>query len=242
LVKFSIQVILQAEIPKVKSFFQKFSRLTKSPVVPIVQLMQKFKIIGISGVGRAGKDSFYNFAKQILEEKGISSGRWAFADELKKDLDPFIQEKFGFSAFTEITEEKDYIRPLMVEYGKIWRKKSKGSHWLDKIRPQILSEEGPQVRFITDLRFAAFGETDEAHFVQSNGGKIIHIEKLVPINGSGNFEALAPANDEEKVNDPKVKKIADLKFRWNHFSDGKEELGKKAVSDFLERNCRLWKI
>ena len=204
--------------------------------------MANFKLIGISGVGRAGKDSFFNFAKQSLEEKGISAGRWAFADELKKDLEPFILDKFGFSPFTEISEEKDLIRPLMVEYGKIWRKKSKGSHWLDKIRSSILAEDGPQVRFITDLRFAAFGESDEAHFVQSNGGKIIHIEKQIPINGSGNFETLPPANDEEAINDPKVKRIADVKFRWAHFSDGKEEKGREAVENLLERRCGLWKI
>ncbi len=196
----------------------------------------KFKLIGISGVGRAGKDSFYRFASEFLETKGITYGRWAFADELKKALDPFIQKEFGFSAFTDETELKNKVRPLMVEYGKIRRNESRGQHWLNKIRETILAEEGPQVRFITDLRFAKYKETDELAFVKSNGGKVIHVERY-----HSNNLVVEPANQEEAANDPLIKWAADLRFQWYDWLESGEELGRKAVFEALEKNEGLWK-
>jgi hypothetical protein len=74
-----------------RNLILKILRLTFRTKARYNSSMQPFKIIGISGVGRAGKDSFYRFASEFLETEGISCGRWAFADELKKDLDGFIE-------------------------------------------------------------------------------------------------------------------------------------------------------
>lgn len=207
--------------------------------------MEMFKIIGISGVGRAGKDSFYRFASEFLEAQGVSYCRWAFADELKRDLDQFIFEKFGFSAFTEITEQKNKIRPLFVEYGKIRRNESKGQYWLNKIQPTILDKESVfQVRFITDLRFAEYGNVDELAFVQNNGGKIVHIEKYENKDWFGQFHVLEPANAEEERNDPMIRKAADVRFRWhnyNHYEQG-ENLARSEVWRLMSANPGLWDL
>ena len=206
-------------------------------------VMQPFKIIGISGVGRAGKDSFYRFASDFLKEEGITCGRWAFADELKKDLDGFITEKFGFSAFTENTDEKNKIRPLLVEYGKIRRKESKGQYWLNKIRETLLAPEGPQVRFITDLRFAEFGGGDELGFVKSNGGKIVHVERYMDKDFYGSYHVVEPANSEEEKNDPMIRKAADVQFRWHDFSkfENGESFARAEVVQVMQQNSGLWK-
>jgi hypothetical protein len=205
--------------------------------------MQSFKIIGISGVGRAGKDSFYRFASEYLNSEGITTGRWAFADELKKDMDVFISEKFGFSAFTENTEEKNKIRPLLVEYGKVRRKDSKGQYWLNKIRDTLLAPEGPQVRFITDLRFAEFGGSDELSFVKSNGGKIVHVERYESKDWYGQFHVLGPANIEEEKNDPVIRKAADVQFRWHDFArfENSESIPRAEVERVMQENSGLWK-
>lgn len=203
-------------------------------------LKMPFKIIAISGVGRAGKDSFYKFAGDFLEEKGISFARFAFADELKKDLDPFIQEKFGFSAFTDETEKKNKIRPLMVEYGKIRRNESHGQYWLNKIKNELLSENGPQVRFVTDLRFARYGKGDELDFMISNGAKIVHVERFTEPDWLGNYEIIPPANGEEEANDPLIKKAATVRFQWHTYLPDLGNHARAEVFKLMERNPELW--
>ncbi len=207
---------------------------------------RNFKIIGVSGVGRAGKDSFYRFASEFLGENGVTFGRWAFADELKKDLDSFIQEKFGFSAFTEITEEKNKVRPLMVEYGRIRRNESKAQYWIDKIKPTILAEEGPAVRFITDLRFGKFKETDEVAFVKNNFGSIVHVSRYqgFGVDYLGYNQVIEPANDEERENDPIVRQAADVKFRWSDYVgvENGEEIARNLVFSVLRENTKLWRV
>jgi len=204
--------------------------------------MNKLKIIALSGVAQSGKDSFFRFATNFLHEKGLSTERFSFADELKKDLDSFIQDKFGFSAMTEISEEKNKIRPLMVEYGKIRRKESKGRHWIDQIRPKLLAESGAHVRFITDLRFAEFGAGDELGFVHEIGGKVIHIERIEGKTWLGDWWPKEPANDEERKNDPIIKRAADVKFSWWDFMGGNEKLAQERVNEVLEQNEQLWKF
>lgn len=201
--------------------------------------MQKFKIIAISGVGRAGKDSFFRFASEYLNSQGVTTGRWAFADELKRDMDDFIQEKFGFSAFTENTDEKSKVRPLLVEYGRIRRNDSRGQHWLKTIEPSILAEEGPQVRFITDLRFAKYGETDELNFIKKNGGSVIHIQRY-SVHGF----VQEPANKEEEVNDPLIRWAADLRFQWTDWEcfDGGEKMARAEVERVMSENKQMWEI
>ena len=49
----------------------------------------------------------------------MKSQRLAFADELKKDVDQFLVEKLGISAFTEVTEEKEIIRPMLTTWGEL---------------------------------------------------------------------------------------------------------------------------
>ena len=43
-------------------------------------------MIGLTGVARSGKDTFYSILKRYLEEKSIKSQRLAFADALKNEL------------------------------------------------------------------------------------------------------------------------------------------------------------
>ena len=48
------------------------------------------KLIGITGLARAGKDSFYNFSKPILESIKETHNRYAFADALKEGSEELL--------------------------------------------------------------------------------------------------------------------------------------------------------
>ena len=66
-------------------------------------------IIGITGVARCGKDTFYAILKKYLEERQIKSQRLAFADDLKKELNDFTKEKFKiFIAYRFILVDNNF--------------------------------------------------------------------------------------------------------------------------------------
>jgi hypothetical protein len=79
------------------------------------------KLIGISGVARSGKDLFTTVAQEVLKQHGLKTERFALAYELKSDLKDLIHAKTGIDVFTENTEEKNIIRPLLVAYGDVMR-------------------------------------------------------------------------------------------------------------------------
>ena len=81
------------------------------------------RLVGISGLARSGKDSIYLKCEPILKNMGYSVKRVAFADCLKSECDELLSKYTGISAFTENTEEKEIIRPLLVTYGTHIRRK-----------------------------------------------------------------------------------------------------------------------
>ena len=64
------------------------------------------KIIGISGLARSGKDSFYEFCKPLLDQEGIGHRRMAFADELKEEADTILSKYVGISALLKIPKKR----------------------------------------------------------------------------------------------------------------------------------------
>ncbi len=69
--------------------------------------------IGVSGFARSGKNLFCDIAQKVLKEKyNLTSKTYALAYFLKKDCEPFIQEKLGLSAFSEKTEDKNAFREI----------------------------------------------------------------------------------------------------------------------------------
>lgn len=186
-------------------------------------------IIGISGVARAGKNSFAKFAAEFFESKGLSCDEFAFATELKADLEDFILEKTGISVWTEDSEEKEIIRPLMVEYGKIQREMTAGMYWVEKLLPhmEVISSN---IQFVTDVRYP----NDEVAAIHDRGGKVIHVTRY-NLGDAHYKEEYAPANVQEAKNDPLVKEKADLRFAWDDFT-GCEAAARQNVFNFLEKS------
>lgn len=184
------------------------------------------KIIGISGLARSGKDLFTSVAQTILKENKIKSDRYALAYELKSDLKDLIKSKTGIDVFTENTQEKNIIRPLLVAYGDVMRKISEGKYWTQKIEHRIAKSKA-DVIFITDIRYDIYPEDECTWLKYKQAGKLIHLTKykFAPAPSKRRISTAKPVkiydgapNDHEMLNNPKVKSRADYAFEWEDYS------------------------
>ena len=177
-------------------------------------------IIGLTGLARCGKDTFCNYARQHLKSLNYESQRLAFADELKKDVDVFLIEKLGISAFTEVTEEKEIIRPMLTTWGTEIMRKKDNLHWVKKVE-EIINENQKEniVSIVTDIRFP-----NEIEYIHKIGGKVVHLT----MNGN------QPANEYEKKNDPLLREVSDCFVVWKKYGDDKLQKCLKHVKTAIE--------
>ena len=194
-------------------------------------------IIGISGYARSGKDLFTTVAQEVLKQRDLKTERFALAYELKSDLKDLIHAKTGIDVFTENTEEKNIIRPLLVAYGDVMRKITEGKYWTQKVE-QRLGKSNADVVFITDIRYDHYIEDECAWLQNKQGGKLIHVTKYVmsPMPQGKRFSKnkqtkvyQAAPNEHELINDPKVRKRADLKIEWEDVSNQGGDITKNAT-------------
>jgi hypothetical protein len=182
----------------------------------------KKRVIGLSGVARAGKDTFAAILMRKLTDKGFSVMKIALADPLKGDCDEFLQKHFKFSAFTQVPDNKLLIRPMLVWYGDAQRKLTGGRYWIDKAQTTI-DKNNADFFIVTDVRYCHY-ERDEIHWLKNEcNGVVCHISKwtrrmpYTPLsNQNENRIYVQPANDHEALNDPKVKALADYCVEWEH--------------------------
>lgn len=178
------------------------------------------KLVGVSGLARSGKDLFTTVAQDVLKEHGLKTERYALAYELKSDLKDLIHKKTGIDVFTENTEEKTIIRPLLVAYGDVMRKISEGKYWTQKMEQRI-GKSKADVVFITDIRYDYYPE-DECTWLQyKQCGKLIHITRFKYDTTSKRKKKVydSPPNEHEAINNPKVKDRADYSFEWEDYSN-----------------------
>lgn len=135
-------------------------------------------VIGVGGFARAGKDTFVKVASKILKENGYTTQKLAFADALKNEIGPFIKQCYGIDVWTDNTEEKTLIRPLLVAHGCQKRVQTNGTYWVNKVSEQIdeivkNNDVRKHVIFISDCRFP--NEVDWVH--QTWHGWFLHLKK-----------------------------------------------------------------
>ena len=195
------------------------------------------KLIGISGVARSGKDLFTTVAQEVLKQHVLKTERFALAYELKSDLKDLIHTKTGIDVFTENTEEKNIIRPLLVAYGDVMRKITEGKYWTKKVE-QRLGKSNADVVFITDIRYDHYIEDECAWLQNKQSGKLIHVTKYVmsPMPQGKRFSKnkqvkvyQSAPNEHESLNDPKVRKRSDLKIEWEDVSSQGGDITKNAT-------------
>ena len=162
-------------------------------------------IIGLTGLARCGKDTFCNYAREHLKSLNYESQRLAFADELKKDVNDFLMQKLGISAFTEITSEKEIIRPMLTCWGTDIMRKQDDLCWVKKVEEIIVeNQKNNIVSIVTDIRFP-----NEIEYIHKIGGIVIHLTM------TGN----KPANKYEAENDPVLQKAANCLVEWERYGD-----------------------
>ena len=131
-----------------------------------------------------------------------------------------IHKKTGIDVFTENTEEKTIIRPLLVAYGDVMRKISEGKYWTQKMEQRI-GKSKADVVFITDIRYDFYVE-DECSWLQyKQCGKLVHITRFKYDTSSKRKKKIydVPPNEHEAINNPKVKDRADYSFEWEDYSN-----------------------
>lgn len=181
------------------------------------------KLIGIGGYARVGKDtvgkSILTYAAVVLNKP---YKRVAFADELKKEIDPFVKENFGFSVFSANDEQKKIIRPLLVGLGES-RRIQNPEYWIYKAKLQVeINKNNGIGSIVTDVRYK-----NEAQWIKDNGGIVIYIHR----NG-----IFAP-NPTEEESIPEVQNIADYILGMSNFRKGNySEKVYKQIASFIKEN------
>jgi len=171
-------------------------------------------MIGLTGVARSGKDTFFSILKRYLKEKNIESQRIALADNLKYELGDFVKDKFKIDLAKCDGSDKELVRPLMVSYGKCRRIQTEGKYWTSLVEPKIKDLNKSNVLpIITDIRYIEYKE-DEYTWLKAHNGILIHISRKLD-DGT----LVPPANIEEKSNDNKLKAVADYSVSWETCQD-----------------------
>lgn len=174
------------------------------------------QIIGISGAARAGKDTLCRALVRELAKNEIIGVRKSIAgDTVKGDLQELLERKFKMDSFTEITEEKEFMRPLLVEYGKMQRAKTQGRYFIEQFEI-----EQYVINILPDIRYVEYPK-DEVFWLKNEvNGFLIFLER----------ENVYDANDTERVNNKIIKEMADYKLKWSSL-DEKSKSGRSEIDN-----------
>ena len=181
-------------------------------------------MIGISGLARSGKDTLALAIKPFIEkELGRKVRFYSFAKSLREDCDDFLLKNLGISAYSQEPSEKICIRPFLVGYGDAMKIKFGKDIWCKKLFPTLAEEIKNDNIFpvLTDVRFDYEVEWMKENFE----GVLIHITR----------EGNEPPNEAERINDPIVQSMADIKHFWPNFGD-------KVVENSKDHASILWQM
>lgn len=171
-------------------------------------------VIGITAAKRHGKDTF----AQLLTKFIPNLNSWAFADQLKDDLDPISLKMFGKRAKDLDGEEKEIFRDIMIGYGCGWRKIDI-DHWVKIIDSEI--DNSPRIyHCIKDMRFPS-----EVNFFKNKYGKNFHLVEIIRDGGP-------EPTEEEKKNIPLLKPLVDYTINWPTVAPKSLDLLSGYVHDF----------
>lgn len=162
-------------------------------------------IIGIAGYARTGKDTFGSILIKELKNVGLSAKKLSLAFELKSDLDSFLIQKFGISAFTEDPKEKNFIRPLLICYGTDLMRKKNPEYWIKKLQKTIdINNNHGIISVVCDIRFV-----NEASWLKQNGGILAHLKR----------DGIVPADKNEERNDDLLREVSEFPIDWKFYTE-----------------------
>ena len=173
-------------------------------------------IIGISGYARVGKDTFGSSLCKILKEYGIKCETIALADSLKEKIANFIWTNFKISAYSQETELKKIIRPMLVSFGESKRIQDP-NFWITECEKKFISGT---LYIITDIRYE-----NEAEWIISKNGFLLNLNRQLP-----DLSFVSSPNKEESQNAPLVQKKCSFDLTWQTVD---EETIEKIVDSFI---------
>ena len=167
---------------------------------------KEYDVIGISGLAGSGKDTFFKLLSQRRPFK-----RFALADELKLGIRDELINDYDIDVLTCSRDEKEIVRPRLIEYAKKMRFESKGRHWVNILESKMLPLTSSVC--ITDVRYDDY-EEDEVHWLKNDmSGVLVHVSMYEEV-GSNLRVFETPPNEEEARNNPKLKEKADFIVEW----------------------------
>lgn len=166
-----------------------------------------FNLIAISGAARSGKDTLANMLKKFFSNR--KTQQFSFALPIRQQLFTKLMLDYGISSFTTDSKEKAIIRPHFIEYAT--RKRKKDEDFFVKSLDEQISPilKTGVIGIISDLRFE-----NELRWLRKKCGVLIYVERF---DNEGNL--ILPASQDEKENNPILKKNADLIIQWETEDD-----------------------
>ncbi len=213
----------------------------------ILEKFSKPTCVGICGVATAGKDTFFTLLQEYLSNYGIVSKRFALADSLKDEINPYLKEQFGISAWTKSPEEKKLIRPSLVAHGFVRRQQTQGKYWTKQIEGPLLEAMSKGiVPVVTDIRYAEYDE-DEVYWIRNFGGKLAYITRYEVKSTQDTWPVIEnvtkfhdqkifvqPPNEDERRNDPKLRAQANCIIEWDTVKNPTLENLGHHIEQFIE--------
>jgi len=198
--------------------------------------MQEFKIIGVAGYATTGKDFFFSIMNALHP-----SMRFSLGDILKNEMREDLIEETGVDIFNCSAEQKEKVRPRLIEYGSKKRKETEGRYFTEILTECIINTSTVgHIPIITDIRYAEY-ERDELSWLKKElGGVLVYIDKHSVVNGEKEY--VKPPNKDEEINGPILKKNADYILDWPKAEGDfyqKQEALKPYVEKFIDWYAKL---
>lgn len=185
------------------------------------------RTIGICGAAQSGKDTLCDALIHIITQNSnlFTAQRFSIAgDQIRHDLKELIKTSMYWDINDLYSDQKETIRPLMVEYGRMMRNTTLGRYFIENLTGSIRFQATP-VRIIPDIRYDEFPK-DERHWLKEEmGGFLIYIERK-------NTE---PANKYEMENLQRLRLWADHIVSWDTL-DNLEEGSRFIANQILNQH------
>ena len=178
-------------------------------------------IIGICGNARCGKDTMADLIQEVLADINVKSKKINLADSLKDELRDFVDKTLGIDVYTDNSEEKTIIRPLLVTWGTHVRRKLDNNVWIKQAAEKMTEQ---CVYIVPDIRFP-----NELEWLRQHKSYCIFIDRI------DNGEIVPPANPEEAANNPVLKANSDFQLTWQTVGAENKKTLKQVAVEVLEK-------